>query len=184
MKLLPCSIPVALLAFTVMSANASDLTLDARKSWLKFDASATGHSFDGALKKFDAEVSGDATSLNPAAASLSWDFKDLDTDEPKRDVEMLKWLEHGKSPKGSFQMTKSWVDDSGVTWVQGTLKIHSIAKTIAFPIQTSKNGDRVKIDGQVWIDYQNFGLPIIRNMAVMKVDPKLKISFHLEGDAR
>jgi polyisoprenoid-binding protein YceI len=70
MKLLPCSIPVAMLAFTVMSANASDLTIDARKSWLKFDASATGHSFDGALKKFDAEVSGDAASLNPAAASL------------------------------------------------------------------------------------------------------------------
>lgn len=184
MKFLPYSIPIAVLALSLAPANASDLTVDAHKSWLKFDASATGHSFDGALKKFDAEVSGDATSLTPAAVSLSWDFKDLDTDEPKRDVEMLKWLEYGKSPKGSFQMTKSWVDGSGVTWVQGTLKIHSIARPIAFPIQTSKNGDHVKIDGQVWIDYQNFGLPIVRNMAIMKVDPKLKISFHLEGDAK
>jgi len=184
MKSLPYSIPMAMLAFSLVSANAADLSLDASKSWLKFDASATGHSFDGRLKKFDAEVSGDAASLAPAAVNLTWDFKDLDTDEPKRDVEMLKWLEYGKSPKGSFQMIKSWVDGSGVTWVQGTLKIHSIARPIAFPIRTSKNGDRVKIDGQVWIDYQNFGLPIVRNMAIMKVDPKLKISFHLEGDAK
>ncbi|HEY8962463.1 MAG TPA: YceI family protein [Luteolibacter sp.] len=184
MKLLPCSAAFAALVFSCVSAGAADLTVDASKSWLKFDASATGHSFNGSLKKFDAEVSGDPASLTPSAANLSWDFKDLDTDEPKRDAEMLKWLEHGKSPKGSFQMAKSWVDASGVTWVQGTLKIHSIGKAIAFPIRTSKSGDRVKIDGQVWIDYQDFGLPIIRNMAVMKVDPKLKIRFHLEGDAR
>lgn len=184
MKLLPYSVPAVVFALSLASVNAADLTVDASKSWLKFDASATGHSFDGSLKKFNAEVSGDMSSLTPATANLSWDFKDLDTDEPKRDAEMLKWLDHGKSPKGSFQMLKSWVDGSGATWVQGTLKIHSVAKAIAFPIRTSKNGDHVKIDGQVWIDYLDFGLPIIRNMAVMKVDPKLKISFHLEGDAR
>jgi len=184
MKVPPYFAPVAALALSLIPVKAADLTVDASKSWLKFDATATGHSFDGSLKKFDAAISGDDASLTPTAANLSWDFKDLDTDEPKRDVEMLKWLDHGKSPKGSFQMAKSWVDASGVTWVQGTLKIHSISKAIAFPIRTSKTGDRVKIDGQVWIDYRDFGLPIVRNMAVLTVDPKLKISFHLEGDAK
>jgi polyisoprenoid-binding protein YceI len=184
MKLLPRSVPALVFISALLQANAADLTLDARNSWVKFDATATGHSFDGSLKKFDAEVSGDLSSLTPSSANLEWDFKDLDTDEPKRDAEMLKWLDHGKSPKGSFRMSKSWTDAAGKTWVQGTLRIHSISKLVAFPIETSKNGDHVKIDGLVWIDYRDFGLPIVRNMAVMTVDPKLKIRFHLEGDAK
>ena len=46
-------------------------------------------------------------------------------DEPKRDAEMLKWLEHAQTPKGSFQFAKSWTDSAGKTWVQGALKIHA-----------------------------------------------------------
>jgi polyisoprenoid-binding protein YceI len=182
MKLLPL---VALLpAVLLSSVRAADMNVDARRSWVKVDASATGHSFSGSLKKFDARVSGDAATLAPSAASLEWNFADLDTDEAKRDVEMLKWLEHGKWPKGSFQMTKSWTDNAGKTWVQGSLKIHSVSKSVAFPIETAKNGDRISINGLVWIDYRDFGLPIIRSMAVMTVDPKLKISFHLEGETK
>lgn len=166
------------------AASAADLSVDSQKSWVKVDASATGHSFSGSLSKFDAKASGDATSLVPTSASLEWDFSDLKTNDVKRDAEMLKWLEYAKNQKGSFQMTKTWTDSAGKIWAQGNLKIHGISKALAFPLTTSKSGDRLKIDGQVWIDYQDFSLPIIRNMAVMTVDPKLKISFHLEGDVK
>ena len=168
---------------TAVSPLAADLKVDAKRSWTKVEVSATGHSFTGTLKKFTTRVSGDPASLKPNAASLEWDFADLDTNEPKRDAQMLQWLEHGKSPKGSFQMSKSWVDRENRTWVQGTLKIHSISKQVAFPIETSRSGDRVKIDGQVWIDYRNFDLPVIRK-AIISVDPKLHVSFHLEGDMK
>lgn len=176
---------VSLLAIlSLIPVEASDLSVDAQKSWVKVDASATGHSFSGSLSKFDAKVSGDASTLVPSSATLQWDFSDLKTNDAKRDAEMLKWLEYAKNQKGSFEMTKTWTDSAGKTWAQGNLKFHGISKAVAFPLTTSKSGDRVKIDGSVWIDYQDFSLPIIRNMAVMTVDPKLKISFHLEGDAK
>jgi len=171
-------------ALSPLVSRAAELSIDSQKSWVKVDASATGHSFSGSLSKFDAKVTGDATSLAPSAATLQWDFSDLKTNDAKRDAEMLKWLEYAKNQKGSFEMTKTWTDASGKTWAQGNLKIHGISKSLAFPLTTSKSGDRVKIDGLVWIDYQDFSLPIIRNMAVMTVDPKLKISFHLEGDVK
>jgi len=177
----------ALLVFLPMVlsiASGTDLKIDPAHSSVKFDASATGHNFGGFLKKFDAKVSGDPTSLQPTSATLDWDFADLDTQDAKRDSAMLAWLEHGKMPKGTFKMIKPWTAKDGKTWVQGTLTIHGISKTVAFPIQSSKTGDHVKIDGEVWLDYQDFSLPIVRTMAVMTVDPKLKVSFHLEGDAK
>jgi polyisoprenoid-binding protein YceI len=168
---------------TAVSVRAADLKVDAERSWTKVYVSATGHSFTGTLKKFTARVSGDPATLKPNAASFEWNFADLDTNEPKRDAQMLQWLEHGKSPNGSFRMSKSWVDQENRTWLQGTLRIHSISKQVAFPIEALKSGDRVKIDGQVWIDYRNFNLPVIRK-AIISVDPKLRVSFHLEGDTK
>lgn len=179
---LPCL--AALFVAPGLTCSGADLKVDAAQSWVKFNASATGHAFDGSLKKFDAKVSGNPATLEPASASLDWDFSDLDTKDGKRDAEMLKWLDHGKTPKGSFKMSKPWTAKDGKTWVQGNLTIHGVSKTIAFPLTTSKNGDHVKIDGEVWLDYQDFSLPIIKSLAVMTVDPKLKVSFHLEGDAK
>ena len=40
------------------------------------------------------------------------------------------------------------------------------------------------IDGKVSMDYQNFSLPIIRSMAVMTVDPKLVVRFHVVGKVK
>lgn len=171
-------------AFSPMTLKAGDLRVDAEKSWVKVDAEATGHSFSGSLTKFDAKVTGDATSLSPTSATLQWDFSDLKTNDAKRDAEMIKWLDYAKHQKGMFEMTKTWTDAAGKKWAQGNLKFHGISKSLAFPLTTSKSGDHVKIDGLVWIDYQDFSLPIIRNLAVMTVDPKLKISFHLEGDIK
>jgi len=167
-----------------MIATAADLLVDAQKSWVKVDATATGHSFSGALAKFSVKVSGDPASLAPSSVRLQWDFSDLRTNDVKRDAEMLKWLDYAKNQKGSFDMTKTWTDAEGKTWAQGNLKFHGLSKSLAFPLTTSKSGNRVTTSGLVWIDYRDFSLPIIRSMAVMTVDPKLKISFHLEGDVK
>lgn len=172
----------AWLACAGASLAARGLPIDAGKSWVKVDAKATGHRFTGTLEKFEAKVSGDDSMLTPTTATLSWNFADLKTGDAKRDTEMLKWLDHGKTPSGTFSFAKSWKDPQGVTWAQGNLKIHGISKSIAFPLTAKKEGKRVRIDGEVWIDYSNFNLPLIRTMAVMTVDPKLRVSFHLEGD--
>ena len=165
-----------------IGAHAGEMKVDAQKSWVKVDAKATGHSFSGNLEKFAATVTGNDATLEPQAAVLKWDFADLKTGEAKRDVEMLKWLDHGSQPGGEFRMTKTWQDKAGHTQAQGTLKIHGVSKSIVFPVTAKREGKHVAVDGSVWLDYQDFSLPIVRAMVVMTVEPKLNVRFHLEGD--
>ena len=160
--------------------QAATLVVDQDRSRIQVDAKATGHNFTGTLKKYTATVSGDASTLKPESFSLAWSFKDLDSKDAKRDKEMIQWLGEA-DPKGSFQFIKSWTDDSGKTQGMGTLTIHGVSKTVSFPFTASKSGDWVTIDGKVSMDYQDFKLPIIRAMAVMTVDPKLTVRFHVVG---
>lgn len=168
------------LLVTASNLHAATLQIDQGRSRIQVDAKATGHNFTGTLKKYAATVSGDATTLQPDGFSLAWSFKDLDTDDAKRDKEMIHWLGEA-DPKGSFQFIKSWTDGSGKTHAMGNLMIHGVSKTISFPFTASKDGEWVTIDGTCQMDYQNFNLPVIRAMAVMTVDPKLTVRFHVVG---
>jgi polyisoprenoid-binding protein YceI len=168
---------------TLTLAHAATLEVDKGRSRIQVDAKATGHKFTGTLKDYTASVSGDSSSLKPDGFELNWSFKNLDTDDAKRDAEMIKWL-GGGDPKGSFKFTKSWTGKDGGQQGSGTLTIHGISKEISFPYTAKKDGDWVTISGQVTMDYQNFSLPIIRSMAVMTVDPQLVVRFHVVGKVK
>ena len=163
-------------------ATAGTLKIDQAKSRIQVDAKATGHEFTGTLSTFSAKISGDDPGLTPTAVDLTWKFSDLKTNEDKRDKEMIKWL-GGGAPDGSFTFTKTWTD-KGTTHAMGDLKIHGIKKAISFPYTAKKEGNWVTIDGTATLDYQDFGLPIIRTMAVMTVNPKLTVRFHLVGEVK
>jgi polyisoprenoid-binding protein YceI len=163
-------------------ASAGTLKVDKAKSRIQVDAKATGHEFTGTLSDYTAKVTGDDSALAPTAVDLTWKFSDLKTAEEKRDKEMIKWL-GGGAPEGSFTFTKTWTD-KGNTYAMGDLKIHGISKAISFPYTAKKEGTWMTIDGTASLDYQDFGLPIIRNMAVMTVNPKLSVRFHLVGEVK
>lgn len=165
------------------AAHAASLEVDKGRSRIQVDAKATGHKFTGTLKDYTVTVSGDAASLAPQAFELAWSFKDLDTDDAKRDKQMIEWL-GGADPKGSFKFTKSWTGKDGAPHGTGTLTIHGVSKEISFPYTVTKDGDWVTIDGKVAMDYQNFKLPVIRAMAVMTVDPQLVVRFHVVGKVK
>jgi polyisoprenoid-binding protein YceI len=163
-------------------ASAESLKVDKAKSRIQVDAKATGHEFTGTLSDYSAKVTGDGTTLQPTGVDLTWKFSDLKTGEAKRDKEMIQWL-GGGAPQGSFTFTKKWTGN-GQTYAMGNLKIHGITKAISFPYTVKKEGNWLTIDGTATLDYQNFGLPIIRTMAVMTVNPKLTVRFHLVGVAK
>jgi polyisoprenoid-binding protein YceI len=163
--------------------HAATLDVDKGRSRIQVDAKATGHNFTGTLKEYSASVSGDPGSLAPQGFKLEWKFNDLDTDDAKRDKEMLKWLGGGQ-PKGSFRFAKSWTGKDGTQQAMGTLTINGVSKTVSFPYTARKDGEWVTVDGRVSMDYRNFSLPIIRAMAVMTVDPKLVVRFHVVGKVK
>jgi polyisoprenoid-binding protein YceI len=165
-----------------MLVSAGTLKVDKAKSRIQVDAKATGHEFTGTLSDFTAKVTGTDTALEPTAVDLTWKFSDLKTADEKRDKEMIKWL-GGGAPDGSFIFTKTWTD-KGTTYAMGNLKVHGISKAIFFPYTAKKEGTWVTIDGTAALDYQDFGLPIIRSMAVMTVNPKLAVRFHLVGEVK
>lgn len=166
------------LVLGIHEAGAEGLAVDKSRSRIQVDAKATGHRFTGNLKSY--EVEGDAVTLDPKSFELKWKFKDLDTDDAKRDAEMMKWL-GGSDEKGSFKLNKAWTDEKGVQHGTGTLTIHGVSKSVSFPYTAKKDGEWVTIDGKVSMDYRNFDLPVIRAMAVMTVDPQLVVRFHVVG---
>ena len=176
------AVALGLLGSLVVS-QAATLEVDKTKSRIQVDAKATGHNFTGTLKDYKVAVSGDETSLKPAGFDLNWVFTDLDSADAKRDAEMIQWLGGGK-PKGSFKFVKSWTDKAGAEQAMGTLTINGVSKTISFPYTVKKEGDWVTIQGKASMDYQNFSLAIIRAMAVMTVDPKLVVRFHVVGKVK
>jgi polyisoprenoid-binding protein YceI len=96
---------------------------------------------------------------------------------------MIAWL-GGGDPKGQFEFKKSWVDEKGNRHAMGNLTIKGVSKTISFPFTSRKDGDWVTIDGKATLNYEDFSLPIIRAMAVMTVDPKLTVRFHIVGQIK
>ena len=161
-------------------ASAGTMKVDAQKSWLKLDCKATGHSWRSNVKSFTASVTGDDATLVPQAAEVKWKFSDIDSTKPDRDKKMLDWLGATKNPTGTWKMSGQWRDSAGQQYVKGQLTIAGVSKEIVIPVTAKKSGNNVSLDGEVWIDTTDFGLPII-SMLVMTVNPKVKISFHLEG---
>lgn len=172
----------ALLLGMTLVAGAATLKPDKQRSRIQVDVKATGHNFTGDLKDYTLSATGDEATLVPSKLDLAWDFNDFKTGDEKRDKEMIKWL-GGGTPKGSFSFTKCWDENTEGGNAQGTLTINGVAKTISFPYKVKKEGDWVTLSGKVTIDHQNFNLPIIRSMALLTVDPKLVIRFHVVGKA-
>ncbi len=65
----------------------------------------------------------------------------------------------------------------------GRLTFHGVTRDLRFPITLERDGPLYSIDGDAPIDTREFGLPVIRRLAVLKVDPLVHVRFHLQGRA-
>lgn len=162
------------------AVSAETLKVNKDRSRIQVDAQATAHSFTGNLEDFTAVVSGNISALEPTAFSLAWNFTDLKTGDEKRDKKMIDWL-GGGTPKGTFKFTKSW-KKGGQNYATGDITIKGINKTISFPYSVKREGNWVTINGTATLNYEDFKLPIIRAVAVMTVNPKLTVRFHVVGE--
>lgn len=167
--------------------EAASFEVDKTTSSITVKAKATGGGFTGTLKDYKATIMGDAKTLKPASAKLTWLFKDLDTDEKKRDAKMLEWLDTGKFPGGEFTLDKVFtktVLNKTQTYALGQITIHGVTKRIVFPLTTKQDGKTLNISGQAALNTKDFDLPIIRMALVATVKPELVIDFSLNGSIK
>jgi polyisoprenoid-binding protein YceI len=162
--------------------NEVPLQVNVAESKINVEVHATGDDFIARLEKFESNINVDKNSGLPTSGILSWDFADLKCGKKGRDKEMLHWLDYEHHPKGSFKMT-TLEQESGRTALLGDLTIHGTTKPARVPIVAKVQGGKIEWDGDCLVNYQEFGLEKIVKFAFLKVDPNLKIHFHLSGES-
>lgn len=160
-------------------AEAAPLAVDAAQSRVEIVVKATMDSFTGTLNRYKADVAVDDGRVT--AARFSFHFADVHTGKDGRDEAMNEWQDTPHHPDGVFVLKELTADAEGRLTAHGALSLHDVTREIAFPVAVTTDRKLYSIDGEAVLDTRDFGLGVIRKLAVLKVDPVVKIRFHLQG---
>lgn len=166
---------------TCGAAAPQTLVLDAQHSSIEVYVHATWVNFSGRLRKFHSEIVIDPVDRRVEHADVDFQFADLKTGLSLRDREMLQWEENTRFPDVKFHLDAFEPGTPGGTTVRGSLLIHGVEHQISFPASLLVEGSLYAIDGEVPLDYRDFGLPLIRKFYFLTVDPHVRVRFHLQG---
>jgi polyisoprenoid-binding protein YceI len=160
--------------------SAAQLVCDPAQSRVEIIVKATVDSFTGRLAKFDPDVTVGADG-RIAAARVRFKFADVQTGKEKRDKAMHEWQQTELFPDGEFELV-SLSPGNDATWrAQGRLTLHGRTQLLDFPVTIVTQQEICAIDGEAVVDTREFGLPVIRMMGLLKVDPLVHVRFHLQG---
>lgn len=168
---------------TVVSVHASSqpLGVDKPHSHIDVVVKATVDSFIGHLDDYEAKVVVDTEKNHIQSACLSFKFSDVKTGKDKRDEKMHEWQDTTRHPDGAFTLSSLDPAKDGRWLASGTLSFHGTTRPIAFPVTVTTDHHLYAIDGEAQIDTREYGLPVIRMMGFLKVDPLVQVRFHLQG---
>ncbi|MBA4138221.1 MAG: hypothetical protein C0518_12970 [Opitutus sp.] len=153
---------------------------DAAHSTVEIVVQATVDSFTGKLSTY--ELSGTVDEQGRfTAARLAFRFRDVLTGKPKRDQKMHEWQRTAQFPDASFVLTALTPVAGGDTRARGTLTLHGVAREMDFPVTIAREANTYAIEGVAPVDVREFGLPVIRMMGLLKVDPIVRVRFHFQG---
>lgn len=175
-------LPALVLLFAARPAAAGRLEVDAARSRVEFAVAATVDSFTGQLRKHEAEVT-----LGPAgevtAARFRFRCADLVTGKDARDAAMQRWLESGAHPEVDFilDQLEPGKDGEAGRLAKGRLRLHGVERGLWFPVTVAAVGPERIIAGEATLDTREHGLPVIRMLGLLKVDPLVRVKFELRG---
>ena len=167
-------------AAAVLARAEPRLDIDSANSRVEVDVKATVDSFTGHLEHFAPAVTV-ADDGHVTGARFAFQFTDLKTGKPKRDQAMHDWQQTPQFPDGEFVLGKLTKGAENQYTAEGTLRLHGVTQPISFPLSIIVDRDVYALDGDAVVDTRKFGLPIIRMMVVIKVDPEVHVRFHLQG---
>ena len=162
------------------AAAEKPLTIDAAQSRVDIVVKASMDSFTGQLNRYEATLTADAEG-KIAGFRLAFQFLDITTGKESRDKAMHKWQETDKHPDGTFVLASLTPAAEGGFTAFGRLTFHGVTRELKFPVTIARDGPRYAIDGEAALDTREFGLPVIRMLALLKVDPIVRIRFHLQA---
>lgn len=179
--LLACLASFSGLGSIAATAAERALTVDLRQSRIEIIVKATMDSFTGRLDRYEPTIIIEDQGV--VSARICFQFKDVFTGKAKRDEAMHEWQNTTTFPEGAFvlsSLTPGAAGEGGLV-ARGQLTLHATTRELAFPVSVQRDGALYAIDGEATLDTREFGLPVFRAFAVLKVDPMVRVRFHLQG---
>ncbi|MBI2512745.1 MAG: YceI family protein [Opitutae bacterium] len=171
---------LALVAAPLAAADRA-LKFDRDQSTIEVAVKATVDSFVGALKNYALTGTVDDAG-HITGAELAFRFRDVATGKPKRDAAMHEWQHTDDFPDAKFTLV-TLNAAAGATEARGRFTFHGVTRELRFPVTISQHGPTYAIDGDAAIDTRDYGLPVIRLMLALKVDPLVHVRFHFQAKA-
>ncbi len=133
------------------------------------------------MPRFQADIRVDPVRRQVVGAEVRFAFADLKTGIALRDRHMREWQDTPRYPDVSFRLDSIEAAPGNRVLVHGGLLLHGIEHAISLPVSLLVAGPVYAIDGEVEVDYRDFGLPLIRRFWFVTVEPRLVVRFHLQG---
>jgi len=157
------------------------LELDPERSSLEVQVQSTFTTFHGTLSRFQANIRVDAAHQQVVRAEIHFAFADLKSGIALRDRHMREWEDAEHYPDVTFRLDSVEAAPGNRLLVHGGLILHGIEHAISLPVSLLVAGPVYAIDGEVEVDYRDFGLPMIHRFGLLTVEPRLVVRFHLQG---
>ena len=172
----------------VVSAPTMSLfRVDAVRSKVGFELDAPGHIVHGTAQMMTGEVAFDAEDLSRQAhTTFEVEAGALSTANKVRDKKMREaHLDVTKYPEIVFRCTRieaiAPTLRSGETQelgVSGLLSLHGVKKKITFLVKAVRNGNSLRVTGEVPLKLSDFGIPIPRFL-FFKLKDQIKVAFEV-----
>ena len=142
---------------------------------------ATMDSFVTYLNEYDIRILMEQTSGEILSAEVNFFWNNLNSNNRSRDKEMLEWINAKDYPNGKYELRKLTKIDETNYKAEGNLTLRNTTREIDFPVKLKYESEKITIQGEVYLDTRNYGLPIFRKFMILKVDPVVNIKFNLQG---
>jgi polyisoprenoid-binding protein YceI len=152
-----------------------------------FELDAPGHIVHGTAQGMTGEVAFDAEDLSrQASTTFEIEARALSTANKVRDKKMREaHLDVAKYPEIVFRSTRieaiAPTLRSGETQelgVSGLLSLHGVKKKITFSVKAVRNGNSLRVTGEVPLKLSDFGIPIPRFL-FFKLKDQIKVAFEV-----
>ena len=143
MKFTPLLTAVATAALLIIAVPAAaQQKIVPAQSNISFQFKQMGVPVDGQFKKFDAQISFDATKLATSKVVFTVDVASITIGDPATDAELPKssWFNTAKFPQATFSSSSFKSLGTGKYEVAGKLSVKGVAQDVVVPITMTQSG--------------------------------------------
>lgn len=147
------TIPMFLLLALAGVADASDWTVQAGASALRFTGSMQGERFEGGFDRFQAEIRFDPADLAGARFEVTVDLASADTDNEERDETLLgpDFFNVERSPQAHYSASRFRADGGGFL-AEGSLTLNGKTQPVPLAFRWTPGDGGAVLEGSATLD--------------------------------